>query len=150
MSELVYVTPFLLAIALLIAMLAGGHGGGMPDEGFPLASVEHLAKLMRLRSVIVLGMIGALATYGLITEDLVIMFKFSSPVFAIAIVLALVRWIEAIRVLRVLRNAGVTADSWGYVVIVRNGSANRLLHANAWLMRRARNHAIPRASVDLQ
>ena len=150
MTEVLYVTPFLIAIALLIIMASGSTDPSRPDDAFPIASAEPLAKLMRLRSVVVLGVIGALATYGLVTEDLVIMMKFSSPVFALVVLLALARWVEAVRALRFVRRDGALAERWGDVIVIRHGIERVIVHANPWLVKRARERAIPRASVDLQ
>jgi hypothetical protein len=147
MIEVLYVTPFLIAIALLIIMASGSPDPSRPDDAFPVASAEYLAKLMRLRSVIALGVIGALATYGLVTEDLVIMMKFSSPVFALVVLLAIARWIEAVLALRMLRNDGVLAERWGDVIVIRHGADRQIVHANAWLVKRARARAIPRATL---
>jgi hypothetical protein len=148
MTELVYVLPFLIALALLVLILASADPGPRdPIIPFPRASADHLARAMRMRSVLVLAVIGALAAYNMVTADMIDMMKFSSPVYAIVAVAAIGRWVEARRALRMLALEDVTTSIVAGIVICESRGERALMHANRWLVARARRQAIPRASL---
>ena len=73
--------------------------------------------------------------------------KFSAIVFVPTILQAVARWVEATRGLRMLQRGGVESHRLGDVVVLEKGDRRQLLHANAWLITRASQHGVPRATL---
>lgn len=147
MSNLVYLVPFLLALGLLMANLVGSHDRMLAadPEAFSTPSAEYLARLFRLRSIVSFVLIGALVFYGAVSDDLVAMMKFSSPVFLVVVVAAIRSWKRGSRALRLLGATGGNAELYGDFVIVQAGDEVVQLGANGWMIARARRHGLPAA-----
>lgn len=149
MSELVYLLPFLIALALLMLIASGSDPATRERiiEPFPRASADHLAHAMRWRSIVVVAVIGALVTYNMVNENMIAMMKFSSPVYVIVAVVAIARWVEARRALRLLAADDVTISIVRDVVVCECRGQRAVMHANRWLVESSRRHGLPRATL---
>lgn len=148
MSELVYLLPFLIALALLMLIGSGSDATSYARAGtFPRASADYLARAMRLRSVFVLAVLGALLAYNTVNENMVAMMEFSSPIYVPVTIMAIIRWREARRALRMLAAVDVSVTIARDIVCCESHGQRAVMHANPWLVERSRRHAIPRASL---
>jgi hypothetical protein len=144
--EVLYVTPFLVGLALMVFILSGDESIEAPAGPYPPASAEHLAKALRRRGLICVAVTGAVVTYGLVNEDMVSMMGFSSLLYVIAIGGAIRRWFEATRALAALAR-GATATRHGNVVFVSRDDATLVLRAPRGLVDRARARGVPEARL---
>ena len=144
--EVLYVTPFLIGLVLMVYVLSGSDRVDGPAGPYPPASVEHLAKALRLRVVISFAVTCVLVAYGLVNEDLVSMMKFSSPLYVIVLVGSLRRWFESGRALTALAR-GATATRHGDVVFLSRNNEIVVLRAPPGLIDRARARGIPEARL---
>ncbi|MBV8760012.1 MAG: hypothetical protein JO257_22165 [Deltaproteobacteria bacterium] len=150
-TELVYLIPFVTAIALMLGLAIGMHNRApvrdWTQHAFPPVGAHYIARLYRTR-VIVAGVIAAaLAVYGWASEDFVTMMEFSFVVFLFDAVFAAQSWRAGTRALAVLRRDGATVALVEDVLVITGGPDTTTLGATPWLLARARRHALPKATL---
>ena len=151
MSELVYVVPFLTAIALLLVLGLGRQRhaptADWSQDPFPTIGAYHIARFYRTRVIVAGVIILALVVYGWASDDFVDMMKFSGIVFLIDAGLAATSWRTATRALTLLRRDGASCMIDDDVLVIRHGEDTCTLGATPWLLARARRHALPKATL---
>jgi hypothetical protein len=148
------IAPFLLALGVgltlvLVARVRMRRRAAMPAAPFALPAAEQLARSIRLRSLAILAGLAALAGYAttIASDDVVVIGFFVSPALLVVALAALVRLIDAMRAMRLLRHDGALAEVRLDQVEIIAARQRVVLRGSRWLVDRARRHAIPRASV---
>jgi hypothetical protein len=118
-------------------------------EAMPLAGADELARTVRLRSaIIVVGTMMVAATFG--RGEMLFPGLLLVPSLVWLVLVSAVRWWVAGIALALLRRDGAHVSVRHDQLEVMAGDKRATLCAPVRLVRRAREHAIPRASVDLQ
>lgn len=147
-SELVYVVPFLVALAMIFvladnppARVRGRHAD------FPSTGAHYIARYFRIRVIGAGVVLAALLVYGAASESFVTMMQFSAIVFAIDAMFAAASWRTGTRALRLLAREGADVSIVDNVIVITAGGATEVLPAKPWLVARARRHALPKATL---
>ena len=147
-SQLVYLVPFLVAIALIFVLadpaptrVRGRH------TDFPSTGAHYIARFFRIRVIAAGVVIAALLVYGAASESFVTMMEFSAIVFVIDAMFAAASWRTGTRALALLAREGADVSLVDEVVVITAGTATAVLPAKPWLIARARRHALPKATL---
>jgi hypothetical protein len=147
-SELVYLVPFLVAIALIFVLVdnpptrvRGKH------VDFPPMGAQYVARYFRLRVIGAGVVIAALLVYGAASESFVTMMEFSAFVFMLDAMFAARSWRAGTRALALLARAGSDVSIVDDVVVITADKDTEVLPAKPWLIARARRHALPKATL---
>lgn len=147
-SELVYVVPFLVAIALIFVLADNPptrvHGR---HEDFPGTGAHYIARFFRIRVIGAGVVIAALLVYGAASDSFVKMMEFSAIVFCIDAMFAAASWRAGTRALALLARDGASVSLVDSVVVITAGKDTEALPAKPWLIARARRHALPKATL---
>lgn len=114
---------------------------------FALPAVEELARGVRVRSLCTIALAGIATSYALHAPAIAGDALALSPLAALLVIDAVVRYIAAGRVRALLRYDGATADVQHDTVSVSVGKHRASMRAAPGLVDRARHHALPRASL---
>lgn len=147
-SELVYVVPFVVAIAMIF-VLADNPPAHLRTRHieFPPSGARYVAHYFRRRVIGAGVVVAGLCVYGAASESFVKMMQFSTIVFLIDAALAAASWRAGTRALAVLDRAGADVSMVDNVVVVTAGRETVVLPAKPWLVARARRHALPKATL---
>ena len=147
-AEVVYVVPFLVAIALIFvladnppARVRGRH------VDFAASAARYVARYFRARVIGAGVVVAALVVYGAASESFVKMMQFSGIVFAIDAMFAAASWRAGSAALRLLAREQADVSMIDNVVVITAGKQTIVLPAKPWLIARARRHALPKATL---
>lgn len=147
-GDLVYLVPFLVAIAMIFVLADGPparvHGRHVD---FPSTGAHYIARYFRMRVIGAGVVIAALLVYGAASESFVNMMEFSAIVFLIDATFAAASWRAGTRALALLARDGTDVSIIDNVVVITSGRDTEVLPVKPWLLARARRHALPKATL---
>jgi hypothetical protein len=139
LCSLAYITPL-----VIISSARTRRRRAITPDPIALPAVEALARAIRRTAILRFAAVGAAITIAMRDSDLL---WYASAALVIFVIVTAVGWDAATKVLRFASYDGAAATVRGDEVTVEVGGKNATLRAAAWRIRRARDHAIPRATL---
>jgi hypothetical protein len=145
LGTLAYITPL-----VIISSARTRRRHAITPEPIALPAVEALGRAIRRTAILRFAAVGVAITIAMRDSDLRGYLWIASAAFATFVFVTAAGWAAASNVLRLASFDGATATVRGDEVTVEVGGKNASMRTAPWRVRRARRHAIPRASVDLK
>lgn len=138
---------FLLGFAAVWSNTAGRRAKA-PVERFSIAAAEQLARRIRLgRAASLVGLVIAVAGARPLGPTAVVALGFGSPILAAMTLITATSWWSARRALRLLGVQGAYVTVQHDQIEVTAGAQHAILSAPLRLVRHARGHALPTATL---